>query len=55
MRSNDVAEIFNWVTVGTDVAIVAKPINRAVKDLADEHALVATNVTKPEEKSEVLR
>jgi lipoprotein-anchoring transpeptidase ErfK/SrfK len=55
MRSNDVVEIFNWVTVGTDVAIVAKPINRAIKDLADEHTLVATNVARPEEKSEVLR
>jgi hypothetical protein len=55
MRSNDVVEIFNWVAVGTDVAIVAKPINRAVKDLADEHTLVATNVARPEEKSAVLR
>jgi lipoprotein-anchoring transpeptidase ErfK/SrfK len=55
MRSNDVVELFNWVTVGTDVAIVDKPIGRAVKDLMDEHALVATNVSKPEEKSEVLR
>jgi lipoprotein-anchoring transpeptidase ErfK/SrfK len=55
MRSNDVIEIFNWVTAGTDVAIVDKPIYQAVKDLPDAHALVATNVAKPEEKSEVLR
>jgi lipoprotein-anchoring transpeptidase ErfK/SrfK len=55
MRSNDVVEIFNWVTIGTDVAIVAKPINRAVKDLADERTLVATNIARPEEKSAVLR
>jgi hypothetical protein len=55
MRSNDVAEIFNWVTVGTDVAIAAKPINRAVKDLVDEHILVATNAARTEEKSEMLR
>ena len=55
MRSNDVVEIFNWVTIGTDVAIVAKPINRAMKDLVDERTLVATNLTRPEEKSEVLR
>jgi lipoprotein-anchoring transpeptidase ErfK/SrfK len=44
MRSNDVIEIFNWVTTGTDVAIVDKPINQAVKELSDVHALVATNV-----------
>ena len=55
MRSSDVVEIFNWVTTGTDVAIVEKPINRAVKDLADEHALAASNVARPEEKSAVLR
>jgi len=50
-----VAEIFNWVTVGTDVAIAAKPINRAVKDLVDEHTLVATNAARTEDKSEMLR
>jgi hypothetical protein len=55
MRSNDVIEIFNWVTTGTDVVIVDKPLNRAVRDLAYERALVATNVARPEEKSEVLR
>jgi len=55
MRSNDVVEIFNWVTVGTDVAIVDKPMNRAVKDLADEHVVAATNVARQEEKSAVLR
>src|ERR1700737_1159691 len=55
MRSNDVAEIFNWVTVGTDVAIASKPINRALKDLADEHTLMATNAARIEEKSEMLR
>ena len=55
MRSNDVIEIFNWVTSGTDVAIADKPINQAVKDLADVHALVATIVARPEQKSEVLR
>jgi lipoprotein-anchoring transpeptidase ErfK/SrfK len=55
MRSSDVVEIFNWVTAGTDVAIVDKPMNRAVKDLADEHVLAATNVARQEEKSAVLR
>jgi lipoprotein-anchoring transpeptidase ErfK/SrfK len=55
MRSNDVIEIFNWVTTGTDVAIVDKPINQAIKELSDVHPLVATNVARPEEKSEVVR
>src|SRR6516165_656953 len=55
MRSNDVIEIFNWVTTGTDVAIIDKPINQVVKDLPDAHALVATNAAKQEEKSAVLR
>jgi lipoprotein-anchoring transpeptidase ErfK/SrfK len=55
MRSSDVVEIFNWVTTGTDVAIVDKPMNRAVKDLADEHVLAATNVARQEEKVAVLR
>ena len=55
MRSNDVIEIFNWVTTGTDVAIIDKPMNRALRDLAEEHPLVATNVARAEEKSEVLR
>src|ERR1700751_323015 len=55
MRSNDVIELFNWVTSGTDVAIADKPINQAVKDLADVHALVATIVARPGEKSELLR
>jgi lipoprotein-anchoring transpeptidase ErfK/SrfK len=55
MRSSDVVEIFNWVTVGTDVAIVDKALNRAVKDLVDEHVLAATNLARPEERSAVLR
>jgi lipoprotein-anchoring transpeptidase ErfK/SrfK len=55
MRSNDVIEIFNWVTTGTDVAIIDKPMNRALRDLAEEHPLVATNVARAEEKSEALR
>ena len=54
MRSNDVIEIFNWVTAGTDVAIVDKPMNQAVKDLSGVHALVATTIARPEEKSELL-
>jgi lipoprotein-anchoring transpeptidase ErfK/SrfK len=55
MRSNDVAEVFNWVTIGTDVAIVDKPVNRAVKDMAEERVLAASNISRPEEKSAMLR
>ena len=33
MRSSDVIEVFNWITVGTGVAIVDKPLGRAVKEL----------------------
>jgi hypothetical protein len=55
MRSNDVIEIFNWVTSGTDVAIVEKPMNRAIRDLAEEHVLVTTNLARTEEKSVALR
>jgi hypothetical protein len=32
MRSSDVIEVFNWVGIGTDVAVVDEPIRRAVKD-----------------------
>jgi lipoprotein-anchoring transpeptidase ErfK/SrfK len=55
MSSSDVVEIFNWVAVGTDVAIVDKSVNRAVRESAEEHPLVATNNSKPDEKSALLR
>jgi lipoprotein-anchoring transpeptidase ErfK/SrfK len=55
MRSSDVIEVFNWITIGTGVAIVDKPINRAVKDLADDRRLMATNTAKAEEKSDLVR
>ena len=45
MRSSDVIEVFNWVGIGTNVAIVDEPIRRAVKDLASE-AMVARNDQK---------
>jgi lipoprotein-anchoring transpeptidase ErfK/SrfK len=45
MRSSDVIEVFNWVGIGTDVAIVDEPIRRAVKDLAAE-TMVARNDQK---------
>jgi L,D-transpeptidase catalytic domain len=47
MRSSDIIEVFNWVGIGTDVAIVDEPIRRAVKDLTSE-ALVARNDQKRE-------
>jgi lipoprotein-anchoring transpeptidase ErfK/SrfK len=46
MRSSDVIEIFNWVTIGTEVAILDKGIARAVKDLADDRRLMATNTSR---------
>jgi lipoprotein-anchoring transpeptidase ErfK/SrfK len=42
MRSSDVIEVFNWIGVGTDVAVVDQPIRRAIKDLEAE-AMVARN------------
>jgi hypothetical protein len=53
MRSSDVIEVFNWITPGTEVAIVDKGIGRAVKDLADDRRLMVTNITKPEERPEL--
>jgi lipoprotein-anchoring transpeptidase ErfK/SrfK len=55
MRSSDIIEIFNWVAVGTGVAVVDKAISRAVKDLVDDRRLMATNSTKLEEKSDLMR
>jgi lipoprotein-anchoring transpeptidase ErfK/SrfK len=51
MRSSDVVEIFNWITIGTGVAVLDKPISRGVKELADDRRLVATT----EAKSELVR
>ncbi len=45
MRSSDVIEVFNWVGIGTNVAIVDEPIRRAVRDFASE-AMVARNDQK---------
>jgi len=55
MRSSDVIEVFNWITVGTEVAIVDKPISRGVKELADDRRLMATNMTKTETRTELVR
>lgn len=52
MRSSDVIQIFDWIQVGTEVAIVDKPINRtALKEEFEEHGLVARNGLKPEERT----
>lgn len=52
MRSSDVMEIFNWIQVGTEVAIVDKPISRAaLKEEFGERRLVATNSSRPEERT----
>jgi L,D-transpeptidase catalytic domain len=55
MRSSDIIEVFNWIAVGTEVAVVDKPIGRAIKDLADDRRLMATNTTKTPSRSEIVR
>src|ERR1700676_1112865 len=55
MRSSDIIEVFNWITIGTGVAIVDKAIGRAVKDLVEDRRLMATNTDKPEGRSDLVR
>src|SRR6202051_4854848 len=55
MRSSDIIELFNWITIGTGVAIVDKAISRAVRELAEDRLLMATNSAKPGEKSDLVR
>jgi hypothetical protein len=44
MRSVDVIEVFNWVNIGTPVAILEDPLKRAVKE-ADKMTLLVQNST----------
>jgi lipoprotein-anchoring transpeptidase ErfK/SrfK len=46
MRSVDVIEVFNWVNIGTPVAILEDPLKRAVKE-ADKITLLAQNSPPP--------
>jgi hypothetical protein len=55
MGLNDVIEVFNWIPVGTEVAILDKPISRGVKELVDDRRLVATNTTKADTRTELVR
>jgi lipoprotein-anchoring transpeptidase ErfK/SrfK len=55
MGLNDVIEVFNWITVGTEVAIVDKPLSRGVRELADDKRLIATNTAKTEGKPVLVR
>jgi lipoprotein-anchoring transpeptidase ErfK/SrfK len=55
MRSSDIIEVFTWITIGTEVAIVDKGVARAVRDVAEDRRLMATNTTKPEVKSDLVR
>jgi lipoprotein-anchoring transpeptidase ErfK/SrfK len=41
MRSTDVIEVFNWVNVGTPVAILEDPLKRAVKEADKNVTLLA--------------
>jgi lipoprotein-anchoring transpeptidase ErfK/SrfK len=55
MASNDVMELFNWIGIGTEVAVVDKGVARAVRDLADDRRLMATNNTKPDSRTDLVR
>jgi lipoprotein-anchoring transpeptidase ErfK/SrfK len=47
MRSADVIEVFNWVNVGTPVAILQDPLKRAVKEADKSVTLLAQNSPAP--------
>jgi lipoprotein-anchoring transpeptidase ErfK/SrfK len=49
MRSSDVIEVFNWVGIGTNVAIVQQPIRRAVKDIRTESIMARNDQTRQSE------
>jgi lipoprotein-anchoring transpeptidase ErfK/SrfK len=56
MASNDVIEIYSWIAIGTEVAVVDKGLVRAVRDVADDRRLMATNnTTKPDSRGELVR
>jgi len=46
MRSVDVIQVFDWVNIGTPVAIMEEPLNRAVKDM-DKAVLIGQNTPPP--------
>ena len=47
MRSADVIEVFNWVSVGTPVAILQDPLKRAVKEADKNVTVLAQNSPAP--------
>jgi len=52
MSSSDVMELYPWIQVGTEVAIVDKPINRAaIKEEFGQPRLVANSNPKPEDRT----
>jgi lipoprotein-anchoring transpeptidase ErfK/SrfK len=52
MGSSDVMELYPWIQVGTEVAIVDKPINRAaIKEEFGQPRLVAQSNPKPEDRT----
>jgi len=55
MGLSDVIEVFNWIGVGTEVAIFDKPISRGVKELTDNRRLMATNTTRTDTRTELVR
>jgi lipoprotein-anchoring transpeptidase ErfK/SrfK len=42
MSSEDVIQVFQWVQTGTDVIVVDKPLNRAVKESAEGNLVAKT-------------
>jgi hypothetical protein len=47
MRSADVIEVFNWVNVGTPVAILQDPLKRAIKEADKNVTLLAQSSPAP--------
>jgi lipoprotein-anchoring transpeptidase ErfK/SrfK len=47
MRSADVIQVFNWVNVGTPVAIMEQPLGRAVKEAGKAVTLFTQNAPLP--------
>jgi lipoprotein-anchoring transpeptidase ErfK/SrfK len=54
MRSVDVIQVFNWVSVGTPVAIMEEPLGRAIKQ-AGKLTLLAQNAPAPSRNEPVSR
>jgi hypothetical protein len=54
MSSNDVIEVFNWVSIGTPVVIIDKPVKLAVRSL-DNPELLAKSSNRTDSGHEFFR